>query len=222
MKRIDLTGQRFGRLVVIEEAERRGYTRRWNCKCDCGNSAVVDMGQLRSGKTKSCGCLNRERTSQKNLRNLAGRRFGKLSVIRRASSDDKHKTQKGRAIWECRCDCGKVVNVLSTYLTNGDTQSCGCRRSEVGHQVYEHVEETYRKDGVLTTTLKRKVRSDSSTGIKGVTIVSKTGKYRASISVKGKRYWLGDFTNLEAAVAARKAGEEKYHQPYLEEKDSGK
>ncbi len=54
MRMLDLTGQRFGRLVVVELAARRPV--RWNCTCDCGNTSVVAANCLRSGNTKSCGC----------------------------------------------------------------------------------------------------------------------------------------------------------------------
>ncbi len=53
---IDLTGQRFGRLVATEAVPtERG--RHWRCVCDCGSLHVVKTNQLTSGKTKSCGCL---------------------------------------------------------------------------------------------------------------------------------------------------------------------
>ena len=63
--KLDLTGQRYGRLVVLHEAEPiigdDGKTiRRWLCKCDCGNETIVRHSGLRSGKTQSCGCLHRE------------------------------------------------------------------------------------------------------------------------------------------------------------------
>lgn len=56
MKRqIDLTGQRFGRLTALSSvAGRNTY---WRCKCDCGGEALVRLGNLRRGKTKSCGCM---------------------------------------------------------------------------------------------------------------------------------------------------------------------
>lgn len=60
-KRIDLTGRRFGRLVVVSEAGREpGGGIRWTCRCDCGAQKAAYGGDLRSGKTKSCGCLKRE------------------------------------------------------------------------------------------------------------------------------------------------------------------
>lgn len=61
-KLIDLTGQRFGRLTVVEKAPAiRGCTNAvWLCKCDCGNEIVVRSPTLRRGESKSCGCLRSE------------------------------------------------------------------------------------------------------------------------------------------------------------------
>lgn len=56
--KIDLTGQRFGKLVALQPVyskEREQHTK-WMCKCDCGNVVEIDMGNLRSGKSQSCGC----------------------------------------------------------------------------------------------------------------------------------------------------------------------
>lgn len=68
MNAIDLTGQRFGRLVVLEQAEPYRGEACWQCKCECGNNHVVRSSNLRGGKTKSCGCLARERCPQFNLK----------------------------------------------------------------------------------------------------------------------------------------------------------
>lgn len=60
-KFIDLSGKRFGRLVVIEKTDRRSGTNAiWKCKCDCGKETFVSSGNLRSENTTSCGCLNKE------------------------------------------------------------------------------------------------------------------------------------------------------------------
>jgi hypothetical protein len=53
--------------------------------------------------------------------NLAGRRFGRLVAIRRLE-----KRSNGSILWECRCDCGKTVNVKAGDLNKGHTQSCRC------------------------------------------------------------------------------------------------
>ena len=61
---IDLTGQRFGRLVVISRAENNKHgDAMWNCVCDCGNTIVTVGGALRRGHTSSCGCLRGERAA---------------------------------------------------------------------------------------------------------------------------------------------------------------
>lgn len=59
--RLDLTGRRFGKLVVIERNFDRdsSHGAYWNCKCDCGNYACVTSYYLTSGRAKSCGCIGR-------------------------------------------------------------------------------------------------------------------------------------------------------------------
>lgn len=61
---LDISGQRYGRLVAIERCKRKkGKKTAWMCVCDCGNEANVNLGDLRSGRTKSCGCYRRENTA---------------------------------------------------------------------------------------------------------------------------------------------------------------
>ena len=60
MRRGDLTGKRFGKLVVVKEVEEHGYIRYWECQCDCGNTTVVAQCHLKNGHTKSCGCYQKE------------------------------------------------------------------------------------------------------------------------------------------------------------------
>lgn len=121
-KMIDLTGQRFGRLVVIKHegsnAQRQAV---WLCKCDCGKHIVVDGHSLRRGNTSSCGYCG---TGHK-LIDLTGQRFGKLTVIKREENSQRQVT------WLCRCDCGKYKTVRGDSLRKGETRSCGCSTSEV-------------------------------------------------------------------------------------------
>ena len=66
MKLIDLTGQQFGRLVVIQRAKAINKRTKWLCRCECGNEVVVESYNLKTGHTQSCGCLQREATSSAN------------------------------------------------------------------------------------------------------------------------------------------------------------
>ena len=63
-RKTDLKGKKFGRLLVLSEAEsnKRGSAK-WLCQCECGTQKVVDGGNLRRGLTRSCGCLQKEITS---------------------------------------------------------------------------------------------------------------------------------------------------------------
>lgn len=120
-KLIDLTGQTFGRLQVIKQAENiqipsgRSYVA-WECQCECGNKVVVRGADLRNGNTKSCGCLKRA--------NLIGQKFGRLTVIGRAEN-----TKSGNTRWNCKCDCGNIATVAGYCLWTGNTKSCGCLKS---------------------------------------------------------------------------------------------
>lgn len=66
-KKLDLTGQRFGKLVAIRDSGERksGQGVIWECKCDCGEISVVSRAHLKNGRTKSCGCLNKEAKSKR-------------------------------------------------------------------------------------------------------------------------------------------------------------
>lgn len=132
-----LLGKRFGRWIVIDSAPNRvsesGKTHSimWKCKCDCGNIKNVGARALKTGASLSCGCLQKERVSEALTDNLLGRRFGYLTVVARSGSHCSSKSRKGSfsAVWTCKCDCGNTVNVLGFSLKNGDTTSCGCKKS---------------------------------------------------------------------------------------------
>ena len=121
-KIIDLTGKRFGRLVVIER-DKTSSTRnlKWKCKCDCGNECYVLRSCLQSGETRSCGCLHKETNHLVHTKDITGQRFGRLVAI-------KNTFTKGHNgfLWECQCDCGNITYVNITNLTSGGTKSCGC------------------------------------------------------------------------------------------------
>ncbi len=117
--RLDLTGQEYGRLTVLSPAGTIDGDATWRCRCESGNEVTVRTTSLRSGNTRSCGCLVREANRAREM-DLAGRRFGRLTVLEPA------RNACGRAAWNCRCDCGNEVVVRTGDLTSGGTKSCGC------------------------------------------------------------------------------------------------
>lgn len=68
----DLTGQRFGRLVVVERTENVRDHTAWLCQCDCGNIVRVESINLAKGHTRSCGCLRRDLASIRVLESVLG------------------------------------------------------------------------------------------------------------------------------------------------------
>lgn len=62
---------------------------------------------------------------------LTGQKFGKLTVVIRAGVNMQNK-----ALWVCKCDCGKETIVSGVYLRNGHTKSCGCYRAEIGEKIF--------------------------------------------------------------------------------------
>lgn len=67
-KFIDMTGQIYGRLIVIEPAYKKDRTWYWKCQCKCGNTTVVNGNNLRHGITKSCGCYKHQRMIDANIK----------------------------------------------------------------------------------------------------------------------------------------------------------
>ena len=145
----DLTGQRFGKLMVVSRAD--DYIKpngnkiiQWRCVCDCGNEVVVRGEYLRSGDTKSCGCLTSE--------NLVGMKFGRLTVMDRESP----KSKKTKGLWVCKCECGNVIKVNTSDLKSGNTTSCGCKRKETLRQLRtKHGESNTRLYNVWSDMKKR-------------------------------------------------------------------
>lgn len=126
-KVIDLTGQIFGHLTVLEQdTTKTSRTAYWLCQCDCGNKNIVSVRgtNLRSGHTQSCGCLRIARTIEVITNDLTGQKFGKLIVI------ERDKDKKGEcAYWKCRCSCGNIISVSNSHLKGGQ-KSCGCIKSK--------------------------------------------------------------------------------------------
>lgn len=128
---IDITGQRFGRLTVLHRDTRENDSHAWwVCLCDCGNKKIAYGAHLKSGSTRSCGCLNKERSQSRKgvmtAKSLVGNRFGRLTVVSRfVKPNDKNPK------WVCRCDCGNTSIVQGGSLKNGRIKSCGCLNIEL-------------------------------------------------------------------------------------------
>lgn len=87
---LDIAGRRFGRLVAIQRTTHPRKRTPWLLECDCGNTVVAALDNLRSGYTKSCGCLRVDVTRQRSLTH--GHRVGrKTSRTRKAYEHAKSR-----------------------------------------------------------------------------------------------------------------------------------
>ena len=118
----------------------------WLFKCDCGNEVVYRYNAVTSGSTVSCGCYKKT----VNLKDLTGRRYGKLVVLARDIE---------KAKWKCQCDCGNIVYISTTGLDCG-TSSCGCLRGIQSHIYAEKYNLVGQKFGYLTVV--ERVASDAN------------------------------------------------------------
>lgn len=152
-KKIDLAGQRFGRLTAREPAGTTIHGKAlWRCDCECGNTATIIASKMKSGHTQSCGCLHKEQLSQRVRADLAGKRFGALVALEAVGTNNSQSV-----IWRCACDCGNETETLASYLNAGDTKSCGCRHAEAGIKRSANIKgERFGRLVAIKRTAKRK------------------------------------------------------------------
>lgn len=133
-KSLDITGDKYGLLTVqFLQPERIKKQKVWHCLCDCGNEIDVIQSALRSGNTKSCGCLQRKngyQQSQNKIQDITNQKFGKWLVLK---IDDNY-TGKGHKHWICQCECGTIKSVDGNTLRNGKSTSCGCQKFSKGEE----------------------------------------------------------------------------------------
>jgi len=105
-------------LLVLREAKKiQGKSPLWTCVCDCGSIRDVRASHLKSGSTKSCGCLQSKRVD------LTGQRFGLWTALKETGD-----RRNGAILWLCQCDCGTLRKVKDWSLRTGRSRGCGCNR----------------------------------------------------------------------------------------------
>jgi hypothetical protein len=125
MRKLDISGNVFGRLTAIKCVSDRGVKhRRWECSCICGSVQSVFQDALTSGRTKSCGCLRDEMTAIRSIthgHSLGRRESRELKAYNHAKSrchnqkDPKYKNYGARGIAMCdewRSDASKFINYM--------------------------------------------------------------------------------------------------------------
>ena len=150
LMRKDLTGMRFGKLVVLYVDEERTGNGKvyWWCRCDCGGLTSVQSTSLtrKNRGVKSCGCARNSKEAKEKAKitrtsypkDITGLRFGRLVVLRKTSIKSHRAADNGAYLWECLCDCGELC-YYSRYalITPNGVRSCGCLYSDSRYTCYK-------------------------------------------------------------------------------------
>lgn len=198
MKLVDRTGQKFGRLTVVEQAGRTTSKKvLWKCHCDCGNETQTDSGSLVTGNTTSCGCVLKEAITKHGGCNKSSYNTWRAMIRRCNNPNDKDYPRYG----------GKGVTVCSEW---SDYATFAKAMGEpVGDETLDRIDAygSYEPDncrwaGVKTQNRNTRLRVNSTTGFTGVSAVGR--RYLAKITANKISYYSKLCDTLEEAAEARK------------------
>lgn len=202
-----MIGEVFNLLTVVDGPVRRARDRAWVCKCDCGADRIIAESKLKSGHTKSCGCLRRKLLAARQTKH--GRyyepEFRAWSNMKKRCSDTRF------ARWY------SGVHVCDRWLASYDDFVVDVgRRPSDKHSLdrinpkgnYEPGNVRWVLHHVQTRNTKNHVTN--KTGTRGVSWSRDKNKWRVAIYVDNKQKHVGYFDDIEAAAKARKEAEERY------------
>ncbi len=231
----DLTGMRFGRLIVMERGEnrikiakRRGKVPvvRWKCQCECGNILLVDANSLTSGNTRSCGCLKEEVLHRTKNRKPNRYELHDEYVVGYLSSGvpfifDREDYEKvSQYSWHVGTREGYLMAMI--YGTKKSILLHRLIMNEPDGMVVDHMNHDpldNRKCNLRLVTfsqnqMNRNQICKAKSGVTGVYQNRRSGKWMAYISVGGHQKNLGLYDEFDDAVKARKEGEQEYFGEY--------
>lgn len=230
MGRLNLIGQRFGRLVVKDFAYVLHGRTFWICVCDCSpDKEIVVMGKyLTNGDTKSCGCLNLERVQQMGLNNKKYNEYyqvGDVVHVKFFNCDDEFVCDIED--WNCaKAICwyknntgyarGEINNkfiLFHDYIMDINP----CENIQVDHINGNRLDNTRNNLRICDrqhNAYNHSIRIDNKSGVTGVSWHKQIEKWVAYINVENKRIELGAFDNFQDAVNARLSAEQKYFKEY--------
>ena len=214
MKSIDIIGERFGRLVVVDfyKGNDKPQNKYLICQCDCGNTKIVQKNNLQSGNTLSCGCYRKEKiketNSKKNIYEFIDDyvigydvRFNKPFTI------DLEDYEKIKDITWTRSDKDYVIASriygyieLSRYIldcSKGD----GVIVDHINGDISNNRKYNLRKTNKSINSLNRNPKGNGK--LKTLGVRKSKNRYEARIKANGEDIFIGSFLTLEEAEQAR-------------------
>lgn len=205
---IDLTGRRFGMLVVLRRSEAPHSCVYWTCQCDCGAVVEVSGNNLKRGHHVNCGC--------RRVLPYIGKRYGRLTVLEKTEETVRHGSTRS-PLWRCRCDCGNITLVRLDSLTSGNIKSCGCMEHEGKTQKMRKAAGFV--DGTQVSRIRRILEHNASAAdedMMGVNYDRKSRKWQATLIFQGIRHRLGSYDTPRESATARKKAEQAWFGAYWE------
>ena len=225
----DLTGKVFGRLTVLEYAGVSKYGQRlWKCECSCPEHNIVIRQELnlRRNSNSSCGCYNKEfckeNFSKQNTYDLSGKygvgwtEEGEEFLFDLEDYDiiKEHYWRVSSYGYMQAVDKETHRVIMMHRLVMGISYNDDYNKICVDHIHGDDIRDNRKCNLRLATrtenAMNRRMQSNNTSGVTGVVWNNERNKWTAQIRLNGKCIRLGHFDNFDDAVAARKAGEEKY------------
>ena len=197
-KFIDRVGQRFGRLLVLEEAGRNALKKvLWRCRCDCGTVVTRTSGDLVTGNSVSCGCYLKERITKHGGWKKASYNTWRAMMRRCYKPQDKDYKRYG-ALGVTVCPQWHEYVVFARDMGEPVGEETLDRIDPHGN----YTPENCRWASLPAQARNTRVRKNSESGYTGVH--KRGNKWLAEITAKKKKYYAPICATLAEAVAARK------------------
>lgn len=242
----NLIGKTFGRLTVIKQVEDyvspSGYKKaQWLCECSCENhnQIVVVGSDLKSGNTKSCGCLKAEMVQELGKNNQKQNRYEKNFIIDEHGEYgigycsntgsqfyfDKEDFDKIKKYNWVETIVSDVYHRLLAFIPELDVHKTMAQIIVGNH--YDHADRNplnnrkynLREATFIENAQNHTIRKDNTSKVIGVVWDKKYNKWVSRITVNKKRIYLGSFINKNDAIVARLNAEAKYFKKFAPQKD---
>lgn len=219
----DLTGQKFGRWKVLEQADDYidqygNHFARWLCECSCAEHTkrIVQQSHLKHNKTQSCGCYNKERIKETHQKINKHDLSGEYGIIWSSNTNEEcyFDLEDADAILQHSWYKDNVGYLASTI--NGKTTRLHVFLGFKWHDHHNRNKLDNRKENLVPCTRQENNRNKSLTslnksGVSGVYLYKRSGKWKAQVTINNKTIHLGTFIDKDDAIKARLQAELDYY-----------
>lgn len=214
-----ISGDRYSRLTILKELDRYVFksgrqVRQFLCKCDCGNEVVVSLSHLRSGHTRSCGCLNKEVTYLRSRKYNTYETDGEVTKVFDNKGNftliDTEDLEKVKPYYFTKIAKDYFASDLKSGYIHLHRLITDCPEGMVVDHI-NHDKADNRKCNLRICTIRQ---NNMNKKVKGYSYNKSSGNWRSYLMLNGKTVWYGIHHTEDEAKKARKKAEELYFGEY--------